>query len=929
MPTDRTAASLREANIGRKAVLDRHVRRHVAAAKMGKGRPPTGPLGPLTPAEERYIHIETQKQLAKQVSVPPGLSALSPRDKRAYQRAHLHGGPSVTPITPGEQARVRAHPGSYGAAFKAAHPSLVGEIERNNAEYDAMLNPLSGENLNAARQIAWGLTGIPTLEHPGRSGPVDTGLAILGLFPFGKVAKLGDLAKTVGSAKAAEEVVATGRVGRVLAGRRARKALVRGPKRTEEQALQHVLETAKRHRQEGFGNPFPKIPEVKPGELSAETGGAAGQIVRGGLKAPLGKLRNEQEAARSVERSKRAGAIEHAATGKDGLERHKAAKAALEGALPKGEFNGFADLTPKLRDEAINHIYEHPALRPYEKVNTADALDQALAGKVPTKSEQKLLERAFGKEGPAVGLFKAARQNGWKRTLLDIVGVPKSLRASGDISAPFRQGLVVAFYKPHLFYEQLAPMMKSLVSESRFQGEMGYIHKMETFPTMEKSGLALTDIGESAAKGAAKLADREEAYISNVAEQIPVLGRVVRSSDRAYVGFLNLTRAHLFDTLVHQAASEGYHLTDDALRDIAKFVNSATGRGDIGALASHTATMNALFFSPRLLMSRLNFLNPVWYARLSPFARKEAIKAGGRLGGTLSLILYAAHLAGADVSLDPRNADFGKIRIGDTRIDIGAGFQQPLRLAAQLATGQIVSSTTGKVENLSGGFTGASRKDVLQQFLENKLAPVPAAIKNELSGQQFGQNVDNSLNPLDTNSQIANLYQPLSWQDALATGQETHSAKVGVGAGLLSSVGVGVQSYSAPKANSPDKIKAAETKALAELQQQESVLNVPAKWRRVYAKGVRVKVQRDLAKAQARKVSPSGSITDAEAYKITMRTLMKNRMMTPAQYKAAVGAIPGMSDRELRHWEYEAWSQLGPGRLLEQLHHYYNVKTGE
>lgn len=661
------------------------------------------------------------------------------------------------------------------------------------------------------------LTGYKEIKNI-RKDPLGGTLAIAGLLPFGKPARIFEEARAAETGVKAAKVAERGsKVSEFRAARQALKASRRGAVRSDEQAASHVLDASKKARQQGFGQIIPKLTELKPGEITPETGGKAGQVIRQGLNPDfkglgkyekvgakmdnpgIGVLRKRQEEMRAVERSNRAGAVERASANKSGLSRHIAAKKALEGSLPAGSFKGFRELTPPLRDEAINHIYDHPNFHPYEKVRAADALDEAIQGKVPTESEQKLLERAFGKEKVS-GLVSSLKSGkGIRDRITDILNVPRALMASMDVSAPFRQGLVVMASHPKLFFSEFAPMLKSLKSEDDFQGLMRSIHESPTFPLMEKGKLALTDIGETA-KGASNLSKREEQFASNMAEQIPGVGHLVRGSDRAYVGFLNKTRSDLFNLLVHQAAGEGYHLNDKLVEDIAKFVNSATGRGDIGRFADHTATLNALFFSPRLLASRLNFLNPTYYLRMEPFARRQALRAALRLTGTLGVVLEAARTAGAEVNTDPRNADFGKIRIGNTRIDVAGGFQQPIRLLAQLGSGQIVSSTTGQLEHLSGGFVGRSRLDVLSQFAKGKLAPVPSFATDVLSGQQFSGNpLDFSINPADTNSEISSHYLPLLAQDIISLQQQTHSPLAAAGGGLLSAFGVGIQSYSPKK----------------------------------------------------------------------------------------------------------------------------------
>jgi hypothetical protein len=656
-------------------------------------------------------------------------------------------------------------------------------------------------------------TGFSQIKHIG-SNPLGGGLALAGILPFGKVAELGragELGAKAGAAadRASELSGVRGAIAGKRAARLAKKVARRGANRTPEQATGHVLMEAKKARQQGFGRILPKVTTHAPGETAAATGGEAGRLVRQGLHPDfkgmgafekvgakldnpgISSLRKQQEEARAVERSSRAGAIERASAGKSGLARHIAAKRELEGNLPAGIFKGFQGITSGLRDSAINHIYDHPHFQPYEKVRTADALDEAIAGKVPTKSDQKLLERAFGKE-QTKGIIADLKAGGKESAIANVMNIPRSIMASGDLSAPFRQGLVVMASHPGIFFKGFGPMLHAAHSEEFFQQSVKAIHDMPEFPLMEKANLSLTDIGETA-KGAENINKREEQFASNLAEQIPGIGHMVRGSDRAYVLFLNATRAKLFTHLVHQAAESGYHLSgpqgEKLLKDIGKFVNSATGRGDLGKLGEHTATLNALFFSPRLMASRFNFLNPAYYMRMEPFARREALKAALRLAGTLNLVLFAAKMAGATVVGDPRNADFGKIRIGNTRVDFAGGFTQPIRLIDQLYTGQVISSTSGKLENLSSSGFGRSRFDVVAQFFENKAAPVPATIIDALKGGSFGQK-------FSLKNELTQHMIPLLWQD-LAQIYHSTGPKGLLGYGLPDVFGVGTQNYSA------------------------------------------------------------------------------------------------------------------------------------
>jgi len=99
-------------------------------------------------------------------------------------------------------------------------------------------------------------------------------------------------------------------------------------------------------------------------------------------------------------------------------------------------------------------------------------------------------------------------------------------------------------------------------------------------------------------------------------------------------------------------------------------------------------------------------------------------------------VLTLAQLAGAEVEEDPRSADFGKIKIGNLRIDIWAGFQQPVRMMAQVISGQRKSTSTGVVKKLSAEkFPYQTRGDVVSGFARSKLAPTSGLLVNILTGQ--------------------------------------------------------------------------------------------------------------------------------------------------------------------------------------------------
>ena len=240
-----------------------------------------------------------------------------------------------------------------------------------------------------------------------------------------------------------------------------------------------------------------------------------------------------------------------------GREGYLASLRQLKGELPKLKFGALEQFDQTAVDGLFSHVQRHPTLRPYEKVNTQSALEKVLGGGVPTRSEIKLLERSFGPEVAAQIAESVPFWSKAKNLGLSLINVPRSLRASYDLSAPFRQGLVLGARHPRMFSREFAPMVRAARSEHAYQDIMDDIASRPTFPVMQKAKLQLTDL-----EG---LSTREEQFMSNLAEGIPVIGRGVRASGRAYTAFLNKFRADAFDHYLKIAEAQGLDIEDPAL----------------------------------------------------------------------------------------------------------------------------------------------------------------------------------------------------------------------------------------------------------------------------------------------------------------------------------------------------------------------------
>lgn len=366
----------------------------------------------------------------------------------------------------------------------------------------------------------------------------------------------------------------------------------------------------------------------------------------------------------------------------------------------------------------------------------------------------------------------------------NVLNIPRTLMSSFfDLSFGFRQGLFSLYGHPKEFSAAFKSQFKQFALEKEYEKAMDLVMKNPDFQLAEKAGVHFTDVGSTMGR-------REEKFMSSFAEKIPLLGKGVRMTSRAYTGMANKLRMDIFSSMIKDAERLGYNpsIDQNLLENIAEYINNATGRGSLGKgkLESSAALLNAIFFSPRLMASRINLLNPVYYYKAEPFVRKQALKTLFTMAGASMTILGLAELAGADVTIDPRNSDFGKIKIGNTRIDILGGFQQYIRMAAQLITGKYVSSTTGKEYTLGEGYKPLTRFDIILRQLESKESPIASFITDLLRGQDYAGN------KVKVTDEIIRRITPMIISDLMDLYNDDPSL---MPLGLLGIFGIGVQTY--------------------------------------------------------------------------------------------------------------------------------------
>ncbi len=364
----------------------------------------------------------------------------------------------------------------------------------------------------------------------------------------------------------------------------------------------------------------------------------------------------------------------------------------------------------------------------------------------------------------------------------EVIGIPRAFMTTMDMSAPLRQGIIFTLTKPKSASKAFKEMFRQTFSEKNYNKWLEDIKNTHEYQVMVDSGMYISDPH----KKGGKLSDKEETFMTNLAQKIPLVGSVIKASERAYTSYLNKIRTDVFANAIAMFEKQG--ITPEGnpkvYKAMADFINNATGRGSLGKLEDSAQTLNTIFFSPRLIASRFNMLNPAWYAKMPKPVRKEAIKTFAQFVGVGSSILMLAAAAGAKVSTDPRGSDFGKIKVGDTRWDIWGGFQQWVRVLSQLASGK-KTTTSGRVIKLGGKTT---RLDVASDFIRGKLAPVPGLALELLEGRKV------SGEKLDVSEELINKTIPIYLQDMKEIIEDEGPEAIFT-VGVPSFFGVGVQHY--------------------------------------------------------------------------------------------------------------------------------------
>lgn len=396
----------------------------------------------------------------------------------------------------------------------------------------------------------------------------------------------------------------------------------------------------------------------------------------------------------------------------------------------------------------------------FDKFNARQALNKAAAAMasgnrklLPTRGETARLAQFLGPEvGDAIEVSRAMSDKAFN-FLMEVWNAPRTLRASFDLSAPLRQGWMLGPGHPKEFLAAARAMFKYAVSEEAIQASEEAMRADPLFATFQAAKVPL-----SITERFGPMVGREEVFQSRLFQMLGKLGIGFRASERGYTGFLNDLRWGVAKTMYRSLEDRGYQMTDDLVNSISRYVNVASGRGELGPLEQYAPLLGGPFFALRWAISRYQM--PYAFLTAHPTVRWMIARDMAAWAGTNLALATMLKLSGAaDLEIDPRSTDFAKIRVGPLRVDLWAGEQQVIRGLAQMITGRRKSTATGEIYPADWRLTGV-------RTVTGKFQPWAALALASITGETYlGEEMEPTL-PIAA-KQFRNLVLPMFMEDVI------------------------------------------------------------------------------------------------------------------------------------------------------------------
>ena len=233
----------------------------------------------------------------------------------------------------------------------------------------------------------------------------------------------------------------------------------------------------------------------------------------------------------------------------------------------------------------------------------------------------------------------------------------------------------------------------------------------------------------------------EEQFPTSTPELIPGVGRVFKGSNVAFTNSAIRMRTGIYDLMKKIGTDNGVKWDNVQIKDVGTMINSLTARGKIGQKAG---IVDLVLWAPRMLKGNYDVLtgHTLGMGLETSFARKQAALNWVKIISEAAMVITLANaIKPGSAETNPTSSDFGKIKVGNTRIDYTGGAGSLITLASRIYAGGSKSSTTGVFTKYGAGFGQSSAFDAVIDFLSNKVNPPVKVVIDYLKGQNFQGNV--------------------------------------------------------------------------------------------------------------------------------------------------------------------------------------------
>jgi hypothetical protein len=368
-----------------------------------------------------------------------------------------------------------------------------------------------------------------------------------------------------------------------------------------------------------------------------------------------------------------------------------------------------------------------------------------------------------------------------RRLAVQLASMPTGWQAAWDNSALMLQGWSMLFHRPRSWGRGVAASYRAMFSEPAALLMNDAIEGNAKFPFAQRSGLEHTSMERNV-----RTVGKAEESVARMrtAEDIPILGKLLRPFDRAFTIAANVMR---HDAFYRMMDAVGDRWTPEQYKRYASLLNKLTLRGDLGRAKAFGDELNAFFISPRAVAAVWQL--PMELLQGSPANRLQAAQAIVTSTAATQVLAALINRSGvATVGMNPFDSKtYMQARIGDTRFSLVPG---PIRSA--VVTAAKIGATVwnqGPWRKEDPKFGARDVPDIIATYVGRKAPGGTQLVKSLWTGKDImGQ-------PVSPKEAVLNsIILPWNAQDIIDAWR-SQGPSMAVAAAIAGHLGVPVQTY--------------------------------------------------------------------------------------------------------------------------------------